>query len=304
MKIFHSDQFTLPLPEGHKFPMQKYALLRQRVADAGLGRPGALQVPHAATDADIERAHDRAYWRRVRQGQLAHQEVRRIGLPWSPLLVERAKRSCGGTIEACHAAIADGCSVNLAGGTHHAFRDHGGGYCVLNDSAIAARALQSLGLAYRVVIIDCDVHQGDGTAAIFADDPTVTTFSIHAASNYPFHKQKSDLDIELPDGADDATYLEALEGGLRQVLAAQADLVIYLAGADPYMDDRLGRLALTKAGLVRRDRTVLSCCRDAGLPVAVTMAGGYARRVEDTVDIHFQTVKAAWDICLGSKRLL
>jgi acetoin utilization deacetylase AcuC-like enzyme len=185
-------------------------------------------------------------------------------------------------------------AVNLAGGTHHAFPEHGEGYCVFNDSAVAARAMQAEGRVSRVVIIDCDVHQGNGTAACFAQDPTVFTFSIHGAKNFPFRKHDSNLDIGLPDGADDETYLVALQAGLQRALEqSRAELAVYLAGADPYVDDRLGRLALSKAGLAERDRLVFQHCREAGIPVAVTMSGGYARQVQDTVDIHFQTVRAA-----------
>jgi acetoin utilization deacetylase AcuC-like enzyme len=209
-------------------------------------------------------------------------------------MVERSRRSSGATVEACRAALEEGVAVNLAGGTHHAFRDCGEGYCVFNDSAVAARAMQAEGRARRVAILDCDVHQGNGTAAIFRDDPTVFTFSIHGAKNFPLRKETSDLDIDLPDGCGDAEYLEALERGLRVVLErAHADLAIYLAGADPFEDDKLGRLKLTKQGLAERDCLVFGRCRAAGLPVAVTMAGGYPRRVEDAVDIHFQTVRLA-----------
>ncbi|NJN95440.1 MAG: histone deacetylase, partial [Anaerolineales bacterium] len=183
---------------------------------------------------------------------------------------------------------------NLAGGTHHAFYDAGQGFCVFNDSAIAARAMQAEGRAQRVIIIDCDVHQGNGTASILADDPSIFTFSIHGAKNFPFHKERSDLDVELEDGTDDATYLAALEKGLGQALIlAQADLAIYLAGADPFAGDRLGRLALTKAGLAERDRLVFDYCQAADLPLAITMSGGYAPQIEDIVDIHFQTIRAA-----------
>jgi acetoin utilization deacetylase AcuC-like enzyme len=294
MEIFYSDTFVLPLPAGHRFPMAKYAMLRERVTAAGLVPPEALQVPHAADDAELARAHDPSYIRRVQAGELGADEVRRIGFPWSPQMVERSRRSAGATIEACRAAMARGVGVNLAGGTHHAFADHGAGYCVFNDSAVAARAAQAEGLASRVVILDCDVHQGDGTAAILRDDDSIFTFSIHGANNFPFRKQRSDLDVELPDHTGDDAYLDALEHGVRHALeAARPDLAIYLAGADPYFDDRLGRLALTKAGLAERDRLIFHYTRRAGLPLAISMAGGYARRIADTVDIHFQTVAAA-----------
>ncbi|MEJ2556900.1 MAG: histone deacetylase [Anaerolineae bacterium] len=291
MKIFYCDHFVLPLPPGHRFPIQKYVLLRERVMAAGLIPPQNLAVPEPATDQQILRVHNKDYLQRVKSGCLTPKEMRRIGFPWSPQLVERSRRSVGGTLSTCRAALLDGIAANLAGGTHHAFPDHGQGYCVFNDSAIAARAMQAEGKAGRVVIIDCDVHQGDGTATIFADDPTVFTFSIHGARNFPFHKVRSDLDIELEDGTGGAAYLEALEDGVERALAlARADLAIYLAGADPYAGDRLGRLALSKAGLAARDRMVLELCRRAGIPVAIVMAGGYARQVQDTVDIHFQTV--------------
>ena len=294
MRIFYTDRFVLPLPEGHRFPMEKYSLLRARVAEAGLALPDAMAEPHAATNSELMRAHDRDYVERVCRGELTAAEVRRIGFPWSPEMVERSRRSAGATIEACRAALQSGVAVNLAGGTHHAFRGHGEGYCVFNDSAVAALAMQAEGLARRVVVIDCDVHQGNGTAAILAHDPSVFTFSIHGANNFPFRKEQSDLDIELPDGSGDDEYLEALEGGVCHALSAsQADLAIYLAGADPFLDDRLGRLALTKDGLAERDRRVFRLCFDAGVPVAVAMAGGYARRIEDTVDIHFATVATA-----------
>ena len=294
MKTFYTDHYVLPLPAGHRFPMEKYTLLRQRVEAAGLAGADGLRNPHAATDTEILRAHDPGYLERVVGGRLTAAEVRRIGFPWTPQMVGRSRRSAGATIEACRAALDEGVGVNLAGGTHHAFRDHGEGYCVFNDAAIAALAVQAEGLARRVAIIDCDVHQGNGTAAILTEDPSVFTFSIHGARNFPFRKETSDLDIELPDGCGDAAYLDALEQGVCHALsAAQPDLVIYLAGADPFEGDRLGRLALTKAGLQARDRLVFEICAASALPVAVAMAGGYARNIADTVDIHFATVDAA-----------
>lgn len=293
MQIFSSDTFVLPLPAGHRFPMLKYALLRERVA-AELGARVRLLVPDAADDTALARAHLPAYVRRVQAGELTAQEQRRIGFPWSPQMVERSRRSAGATIAACRAALADGLAANLAGGTHHAFADYGAGYCVFNDSAVAARAMQAEGRARRVLVVDCDVHQGDGTAAILRDDPSITTFSIHGAGNFPFRKQQSDRDIELPDHTEDAAYLDALEPALAELIeAARPDLAIYLAGADPYFDDRLGRLALTKAGLAERDRLVLHYLRRSGVPCAITMAGGYARTITDTVDIQFQTVALA-----------
>ncbi|MDX1689015.1 MAG: histone deacetylase [Candidatus Promineifilaceae bacterium] len=303
MKIFYHDHFVLPLPEGHRFPMSKYALLRRRVVEASLTTPDAMRVPRAATDDAIRRAHTAAYLRKVKDGSLTPREVRRIGFPWSLQLVERSRRSVGSTIAAANAALREGVAVNLAGGTHHAGPNWGQGFCVFNDAAIAARALQADGSVRRVAILDCDVHQGNGTAAIAAGDDTIFTFSIHGAHNFPFHKERSDLDIPLEDGTGDDDYLAALDRGLRQTITrAGADLAIYLAGADPYKDDRLGRLALTKEGLAERDRLVLERCRAAGLPVAITMAGGYARHVADTVDVHFQTVALASSVAEQRRR--
>jgi acetoin utilization deacetylase AcuC-like enzyme len=294
VKAFTSDHFVLPLPEGHKFPMSKYATLRRRVAASGIVAPEDLREPDAATDEQLHRAHDPGYVRRVREGLLDERELRRIGFPWSPAMVERSLRSAGATIEACRAALSDGVAVNLAGGTHHAFADRGEGFCVFNDSAIAARAMQAEGRVRRVVVIDCDVHQGNGTAAIFAGDPTVFTFSIHGAGNYPYRKEASDLDVAVPDGTGDEGYLAALDAALPLVLdLARAELAIYVSGADPHENDRFGRLKLTAEGLAERDLRVFAACRGASLPVAVSMAGGYGRDVETTVGIHFATVRLA-----------
>jgi acetoin utilization deacetylase AcuC-like enzyme len=297
LKVYYTDHFVLPLPPGHRFPMEKYALLRRRVMDSGLFAAADLVEPAPATEEELLRVHTAEYVRRVCAGELTEAEVRRIGFRWSPQMVERSRRSAGATILACRAALDDGVACNLAGGTHHAFADSGEGFCVFNDTAVAARAAQAEGLAGRVVVLDCDVHQGNGTAAIFRDDPTVFTFSIHGARNFPLRKEQSDLDVALPDATTDEPYMEALDGGLREALArAGADLAVYLAGADAYRDDRLGRLALTKEGLARRDRVVFEHCRRAGVPVAVTMAGGYARNIEDAVDIHLRTVCLAAEL--------
>jgi acetoin utilization deacetylase AcuC-like enzyme len=291
LKIFYTDHFVLPLPPGHRFPMAKYALLRARIEAEGIAKSHLLQVPEPVCDADILRVHDAQYVTAVVNGELSSVEQQRIGFPWSPQMVERSRRSSGATLGAARAAFRDGVAVSLAGGTHHAHRDHGEGYCVFNDSAIAAAALKSDALVSRIAVIDCDVHQGNGTAAIFAGDPAVYTFSIHGANNYPFPKETSDFDIALPDGAGDTSYLEALEHGLLTTFSAsRPELVIYIAGADPYRNDRLGRLALTFEGLAARDRMVLEFCLARGVPVAVTMAGGYARNIAETVAVHFETV--------------
>src|ERR671916_2192834 len=228
MKVFYSDHFVLPLPQGHRFPMVKYSMLRERVARDGICGPGELRTPRAVRDEEILRAHAPDYLERVVSGTLTEKEMRRIGFPWSEKMVERSRRASGGTLGACLASLDEGFAANLAGGTHHAFSDKGEGYCVLNDSAIAARAVQAAGLVERVVVIDTDVHQGNGTAAILRGDPSVFTFSIHGAKNFPFHKEESDLDVPLPDGANDATFLAALAAGLGRALGAPgAGVAVY-----------------------------------------------------------------------------
>ncbi len=300
MRIFSTDRYVLPLPGGHTFPMSKYRLLRERLEASGLLVPGKVVEPPVATDEQLHRAHDADYVRAASLGLIPERDMKRIGFPWSPALIERSRRSSGATVEACRAAFADGVAVNLAGGTHHAFRDHGEGYCVFNDSVVAARQLQADGLARRMVVIDLDVHQGNGTAAVCRLDPTIFTLSVHGAKNYPLRKERSDLDVELPDGTGDLAYLDALGPALeRAVSDGRPDLAIYLAGADPFAGDRLGRLALSKAGLDERDRMVFDLCRAKGLPLAVTMAGGYAAEVADTVDIHWQTVRRAIQYARG-----
>ena len=294
MKIYYTDTFPIPLPEKHTFPKEKYSLLRKRILEIQDSNSVDLQIPKPATYEEIARAHDPVYIHRFQNGELSAKEIRRVGLPWSPEIVRRARYSAGGTIAACRSALAEGIAVSLAGGTHHAFSDQGQGYCWLNDSVIAARAMQAEGLVKTVLIVDCDVHQGNGTAAMVKDDPSIFTFSIHGKNNFPYHKETSDLDVELADGTGDVAYLKALENGLDASMQHfKADLVIYLAGADPYENDRFGRLALTKKGLAQRDRLVFQNCLAADLPIAVTMAGGYAPNVQDTVDIHFQTVLSA-----------
>lgn len=304
MKLYYADHFVLPLPAGHRFPMEKYARLRARLFDCGRFATDDFRVPAAASDVEILRAHDPAYLARVAGGTLDAAEMRRIGFPWSPAMVERSRRSAGATLAACRSALAgEGgarCAANLAGGTHHAHRDFGSGFCVFNDAAIAALAMRAEGRAGRVAIIDCDVHQGDGTAAILAGEPEVFTCSLHGAKNFPFRKQASDLDVELSDDTGDDAYLAALDAAIDTVFSrARPELVIYLAGADPYAGDRLGRLALSVEGLAARDERVLQACRSAGVAVAVAMAGGYAEPIDDTVTIHFNTVTAAARIMRG-----
>jgi len=291
MLIFSAAQFVLPLPMTHRFPMRKYALLHERIEARA---PEFLRVPVAITDAELAHAHSTDYVAAVAGGTLAPSSLRRIGFPWSPTMVERSRRSAGATLGACRAALVSGCGINLAGGTHHAHRDHGAGFCVFNDAAVAIKTLLTERLIERALVIDLDVHQGDGTAAIFADDPAVFTLSMHGRGNFPFVKAASSLDIELADGTEDHEYLSALALALAHVLSGpKPDLVIYLAGADPYVGDRLGRLALSKRGLATRDRLVLQRLCDRGVPVAIVMAGGYADRIEDVVDIHATTIEIA-----------
>jgi acetoin utilization deacetylase AcuC-like enzyme len=315
MRAFHSDRFVLPLPEGHRFPMPKYRLLRERVQ----GMPGlTLHEAPAASDGELALAHEPAYVGAVTEGTLSTAMQREIGFPWSPRLVERSRLSVGATIAAARTALVDGLAANLAGGTHHASADKGGGYCVFNDVAVAARLMQAewhrnrrSGPAslLRVAVIDLDVHQGNGTAAIFRDDPTVFTLSLHGARNFPFRKEASDLDIELPDGCSDAHYLAALDGALARLWHRHGEtlpgLVFYLAGADPHEGDRLGRLKLTHAGLAERDRRVFAACRGRGIPVAISMAGGYGRDIADSVTVHEHTIEeavASWQAWQDTRR--
>ena len=293
MKAFYSDRFVLPLPPGHRFPMDKYRLLRERIA-AGLPAVSLLE-PDAATDGQLALAHTPDWIERLSLGRVTAREQRAIGFPWSPEMVERSRRSVGATIAACRAALEDGAAVNLAGGTHHAHADRGEGFCCFNDVAVAARLMQAERKARRVAVVDLDVHRGDGTAAILADDETVYTLSMHGERNYPFRDgPPGDLDIALPDGTADAAYLEALDEALARLSTAFApDLIIYLAGADVYQGDRLGRLALTREGVAERDARVFALARRLGLPVAVAMGGGYCPRIDEIVDLHFGTVAAA-----------
>jgi len=294
VRLFYTDVFVLPLPAGHRFPMEKYSRLRERLLSSGAFTTADFHLPHAASDEELARAHDLDYIRQISHGTLAEKAMKAIGFPWSPGMVERSRRSAGATLCACRAALEDGVSANLAGGTHHAFRDRGEGFCVFNDAAVAARAIQAEGRASRILVLDCDVHQGNGTAAILRGDESIFTFSMHGARNFPFEKEESDLDIELPDGCSDDAYLLRLDEGLSTAFdLARPDLVIYLAGADPYRDDRLGRLGLSIEGLLERDRRVFAHAKSLGAPVAMAMAGGYARQIDDTVTIHANTIIAA-----------
>ncbi len=296
MKVFYSDQLLVPLPDGHRFPMPKYGRLHARIVQA---RIEAIHLCSSspAKKEQVVHVHSSEYFSKIENGTLTDREIRRIGLPWSPALFNRTLHAIGGTIDACSAAVHDGISANLAGGTHHAHRDHGEGYCIFNDVAIAARVIQSKSPVNRILIIDCDAHQGNGTAEIFSGDSTVFTYSIHGEKNFPYYKATSDLDVALKDGCSDQEYLSAVyESVPGVILDFKPDLVFYIAGADPYLDDRLGRLKLTKQGLAMRDRWVLSCCRRFDLPVAIVLGGGYARLIDDVVDIHFETIRIAAEI--------
>lgn len=300
MKAFFADQAGLQLPPGHRFPFQKYGLLRERVE---VDLPSLVLHPaQAATEGELALAHEPHYIAAVLQGHLSAQMQREIGFPWSTRMVERACRSVGATIAAARAALREGIAANLAGGTHHASAESGGGYCVFNDVAVAARLMQAERhrthrQLLRVAVIDLDVHQGNGTASIFRDDPTVFTLSMHGAKNFPFRKQPGDLDVDLPDGCGDAEYLQALDGALDQLWSRHGEhppgLVFYLAGADPHEGDRLGRLKLSTEGLAERDRRVFAALLQRRIPVALSMAGGYGRDLADTVQVQINTLRLA-----------
>ncbi|MBL8307499.1 MAG: histone deacetylase [Rubrivivax sp.] len=317
MLAFHSNHFVLPLPAGHPFPMGRYAALRHAVRE---GLPGVrLREAEPASDGELALAHEPAWIGAVVEGTTSVAQQREIGFPWSEAMVQRARRSVGATIQAARAALlaGEGVAANLAGGTHHAYPHKGSGYCVFNDVAVAARLMQAEqhrhrrpggraagvppGRGLRVLVVDLDVHQGNGTAAIFRDDPSVFTLSLHGQRNFPFRKEASDLDVELPDGCTDRPYLDALNQALSMAFERMADhppgLAFYLAGADPHADDRLGRLALSAEGLAERDRHVLAALGERRIPVAVTMAGGYGRDIATTVALQRRTVElafAAW----------
>jgi acetoin utilization deacetylase AcuC-like enzyme len=316
MKAFYSDTFVLPLPDHHRFPMAKYRLLRERLVAEGILTAADLEIPESISWDDVRLVHDAGYVDAVGAGTLSADAQRRIGFPWSPMMVERSRRSVGATLAAARHALSvrpkpdttydivgaqrlqPSVSANLAGGTHHAFRDRGEGYCVFNDVAVAAAVLLRDGAIARAAVVDCDVHQGNGTAAIFRDEPSVFTFSLHGANNFPFRKETSDLDVTFDDGTGDDEYLAALARHLPGVLDGhRPDIVFYLAGADPYESDRLGRLKLTVDGLRTRDRLVFNACRERGLPVAITMSGGYCPDVDAIVTIHTNTIREAVHSC-------
>jgi acetoin utilization deacetylase AcuC-like enzyme len=288
MRAFAHDVFTYPLPPGHRFPLAKYRLVREGAEASGID----VRSARAARRDELELAHEPEYVDRVEAGELARREELALGLPWSPALVERARRATAATVLAAEAALEDGAAANVGGGTHHAFPASGRGFCVFNDVVVAARALRRAGRVRRVLVVDLDVHQGDGTHAAFAGDLETFTFSVNGFRNYPFRRVPGDLELELPDGTRDDEYLSGLARLLPQAVArARADACFYLAGADPYEGDRLGRLALTMGGLAARDRLVRDTLRRAGVPVCLTLAGGYADPIQDTVAINLSSLQ-------------
>ena len=297
LHAWSSAHYAIPLPPGHRFPIAKYAMLRDAVLAAGLVRPEHLHDPARAPLEDVRLVHEPGYVERLLHGTMPAAEQRTLGFPWSEELVERSFRATGGTLEAAQHALTEGIAMNLAGGTHHAFASHGEGFCVLNDVAITVRALRARGRIVRAAVVDLDVHQGNGTHAIFADDDDTFTFSMHGRRNYPFRKVAGRLDLELEDGTGDAEYLERLATVLPTVMRdSRPDLVLYVAGADPHEGDALGRLRLTFDGLMRRDALVIESARAVGVPVVIALGGGYGSDIADTVRVHLNTARVARDL--------
>jgi acetoin utilization deacetylase AcuC-like enzyme len=293
MQVFYTPHYYADIGEGHVFPIRKFELVRDRLlGEATLTSPEFIE-PLPATIADVLLVHTEDYLTRLRAGALTPRELRRLGLPWSKALVRRSFLATGGTIRAARAALEEKIASNLAGGTHHAFPERGEGFCVLNDVAVAIRTLSRDKLIERAAVVDCDVHQGNGTATIFETDASVFTFSMHGAKNYPLFKARSTLDVELPDGTGDEEYLQTLAECMPRIFAHRPDIIFYLGGADPFAGDKLGRLSLSISGLRARDEFVLSECLAHGMPVATVMSGGYAANINDTVEIHCNTIRAA-----------
>lgn len=291
MYVYYSSYYYADIGKGHIFPIKKFEFVRDRLLKEGTVCPSDLREPEPATLSEVLLVHTEDYISRLLSGKLTVREVRRLGLPWSHSLVRRSFFAVGGTISASRTAIEEGVGSNLAGGTHHAFANHGEGFCVLNDVAIAIQSLRRDGLITKAAIVDCDVHQGNGTATIFADDPDVLTFSMHATKNYPLFKAQSSIDVELPDGVSDETYLETLRSYLPAIFKGDPEAIFYLAGADPFAGDKLGRLALSKEGLAERDYLVLSECFERKIPVITVMSGGYGKDIQDTVEVHCNTIR-------------
>ena len=297
MRVWYCDHFEVPLPAGHRFPMHKYRALREALLSAGLLRPDELVPAEPIDAAALRRVHAAAYVDALFEGTLSAADARRLGLPWSRALLDRSRASVGATLAAAAHALDQGFAGNLSGGTHHAHHDFGSGYCVFNDLAVAAVALHDRGRIRRALVFDVDVHQGDGTAALFAGDDRVYTCSLHGARNFPFRKHASDLDVDLPDGTDDAAYLDHLRRAWAHAVdAARPDLVLVQGGVDPLASDTLGRLSLTHAGLEARDRFIFEAARRLGVPVALTLGGGYADPIDDTITAHLNTYRVAREV--------
>lgn len=292
MKIYYSDHYTIPLPEGHRFPMQKYQLLREGLLREGVLSPQELLATEPATFEEVASVHDARYVQKIIDGTLEKLEIRRIGFPWSPALVTRSFATVGGAISAAREAMVSGFSGNLAGGTHHAFSDAGEGFCVFNDQAVVAQILLNERLIRKAAIIDLDVHQGNGTSSIFSGRPEIFVFSMHGEKNFPFRKVPSTLDIPLPDDTGDEIYLQTLEENLPAIKAFSPDIILYQAGVDPLKEDRLGRLSLSFEGLMRRDELVIRFAKENGIPISLAMGGGYAEPIELTVRAHINTYRA------------
>ena len=306
MQVFYTPRYYAEIGEGHVFPIRKFELVRDRLLAEGTLEPSEIIEPCPATLEDVLLVHTEDYVTRLCNGQLTTKEIRRLGLPWSESLVRRSFYAVGGTLAATRAALTEGYGSNLAGGTHHSFADHGEGFCVLNDVAIAIRSMRAGNKIRRAAIVDCDVHQGNGTATIFAGDNETLTFSMHGAKNYPLFKAQSNLDVELPDGTEDNEYLETLARHLPAVFAHDPEIVFYLAGADPFTKDKLGRLALSIEGLRERDSYVLRECYEREVPVVTVMSGGYGKDINDTIEIHCNTirmVKHVFETPVATRRL-
>lgn len=296
MQVFYTPRYYADIGDGHVFPIRKFELVRDRLLAEGTLHPAELHEPLPASLEDVLLVHTEDYVSRLCGGNLTTKEIRRLGLPWSESLVRRSFYATGGTIAAAHAALAEGYSSNLAGGTHHSFADRGEGFCVLNDVAVAIRSMRARKMLRRAAIVDCDVHQGNGTATIFAADEDTFTFSIHGANNYPLFKAQSTLDVELPDSTSDDEYLEALSNSLPAVFRSDPEIVFYLAGADPYAGDKLGRLSASIEGLRERDALVLRECYDREVPIITVMSGGYGKDINDTIEIHCNTIRTVKEV--------
>lgn len=298
-RLYYSPYYYAEIGEGHVFPIRKFELVKDLLLQDGTLRADEIFAPEPAKVEDLLLVHTEDYITRLVDGELTAKEIRKLGLPWSESLVRRSFHAISGTINAARDALESGIASNLAGGTHHAYPDRGEGFCVLNDVAVAIRVLQRERLAQKFLIVDCDVHQGNGTAFIFRESPEVFTFSMHGAKNYPLFKEDSSLDIELADGTGDNEFLETLEQALPRIFMHQPDIIFYLGGADPYEKDKLGRLKLTQEGLMRRDEIVLQFARDHHTPIVTTMSGGYAADINDTVEIHANTIRAVKKVFFG-----